>query len=47
MKKLISIRISDKDDRRLKKMAANEQCSQSEIISRALAMFEKKIIFDK
>lgn len=43
MKKLISIRISYKNDFRLKEMAAADQCSQAEIIARALTLlFERR-----
>jgi predicted transcriptional regulator len=42
MKKLISIRISDKNDAKLKELSAKEQCSQAEIVARALS-----ILFDR
>lgn len=40
MKKLISIRISDRDYVTLKDLAATLQTSQAEIISRALESFK-------
>ena len=43
MKKLISIRISDENDAKLKEMSAADQCSQAEIIARALTLlFERR-----
>lgn len=42
MKKLISIRISDANDAKLKELSAREQCTQAEIIARAI-----EILFDR
>lgn len=39
MKKLISVRLSDRDNELLKQLAEKLQMSQAEVISRALEMY--------
>lgn len=43
MKKLISVRLSDRDNELLKRLAEKLQMTQAEVISRALENYKKEV----